>query len=178
VIAIDILHLVDRLETLIEQGRRLPFTSRVFVDEGLCLDIIDQMRISIPEEIRQAKRLEQERERIVAEAQEEGGKIIAKAREDAARLVAEHELRRQAQQRAERMLAEAERQALAIRQGADDYAADVLTHLAEELLAVQRTTANGLAALEQRRERHQGAGTARQVHKPSAEASPASADAL
>jgi vacuolar-type H+-ATPase subunit H len=149
--AIDILHLVDRLEQLIEQGRRIPFSSSVIVDEGICLDIIDQMRISIPDEIKQAKRIQQERESFVVEAQEEGARIIAKAREDAARLVAEHELRRQAQLRADRILAEAERQAEAICQGADDYAMDVLTRLSQELAAVQRTTANGLAALEQRR---------------------------
>lgn len=150
--AIDILHLVDRLEKLINQGRRFPFTSAVLVDEGTCLDIIDQMRISIPEEIKQAKRLQQERERVIAEAQQEGAEIIARAREDAARLVAEHEIRQQAQQRANRVLEEAERQAQSVRQGGDDYAQDVLIRLAEELVTVQRTIANGLAALEHRRE--------------------------
>lgn len=150
--AIDILHLVDRLEKLIEQGRHIPFTSAVLVDEGICLDIIDQMRISIPEEIKQAKRLQQEREAMIAGAQQEGAEIMARAREDAARLVAEHEIRQQAQQRANRILEEAGRQAQAVRQGGDDYAQDVLIRLAEELVTVQRTIANGLAALEQRRE--------------------------
>ena len=151
--AIDILHLVDRLEKLIEQGRHLPFTSAVLVDERACLDIIDQMRISIPEEIKQAKRLQQEREELIARAHQEGAEIIAKAQADAARLVVEHEIRRQAQERADRILQEAERQAQAIRQGGDDYAQDVLIRLAEELVTVQRTIANGLAALEQRRRR-------------------------
>lgn len=159
--AIDILHLVDRLETLVEQGRHIPIISRVIIDEGTFLDIIDQMRISIPEEIKQAKRAEQERDKVLAEAQVEGERITAKAREDAARLVAEHELRRQAQQRAERILEEAERQAQGIRQGGNDYAADVLIHLAEELVAVQRTVANGLAALEQRREEVEGTAASR-----------------
>ncbi len=150
--AIDILHLVDRLEALIEQGRRVPLTSKVIVDEGTLLDIIDQMRISLPEEIKQAKRVQQEREQAIAEAQEEGAMIIAKAREDAARLVADHELRRQAQARAERVLDEAQRQALVIAQGADDYAAEVLAKLGEELAAIQRTVANGVVALQRRRD--------------------------
>ncbi len=157
--AIDILRLVDRLEALIEKGRRIPFSSAVVVSETVFLDIIDQMRISLPEEIKQARRLQQEREKVIAEAQEEAARIISKAREDAARLVAEHELRRQAQEGAERILAEAERQARAIRQGADDYAREVLLRLSDELAAVQRTVANGLAALEQRRRPTQEHGT-------------------
>ena len=150
--AIDILHLVDRLEALIERGGRLPFSSKVLVDEGAFLDIIDQMRISLPEEIKQAKRLQQEREKILAEAQEERVRIIAQAREDAARLVAEHVLRAQAQEQASRILEEAQRQAMAIQQGADDYASEVLTKLHDQVLAIQRTIANGLASLEQRRQ--------------------------
>jgi vacuolar-type H+-ATPase subunit H len=149
--AIDILHLVDRLEALVEQGRRLPLTSAVVIDEGTFLDIIDQMRISIPEEIKQAKRIEQERERIIAEAHAEAARIISQGREDAARLVADHELRRQAQEQAERMLEEARRQAQAIRQGADDYAAEVLAKLSDEVAGLQRVITNGLVALGQRR---------------------------
>ncbi len=154
---IDILHLVDRLEALIEHGRHFPFMSSVLVNEGTCLDIIDQMRISLPEEIKEAKRLEQEREERVAEAHDEAARIISKAREDAARLLADHELRRQAQQQAERILEEAQRQSQAIRQGADDYAAQVLTQLAEEVAALQKTIGNGLASLEERRGKAQGA---------------------
>lgn len=172
--AIDILHLVDRLETLIEQGRRIPLTSAVIVDEGTFLDIIDQMRISIPEEIKQAKRLQQERENVIAEAQKEGAKIIAEAREDAARLVAEHELRRQAQVRAERILEEAERQAQVVRQGADDYAAGVLAKLGQELEALQRTIANGLVTLDQRRRGGQPASSPQRARPGGA---PAAAEA-
>ncbi len=150
--AIDILHLVDRLEELVEQGRRLPLTSAVVIDEGTFLDIVDQMRISIPEEIKQAKRIEQERDEIIARAHAEAARIISQGREDAARLVAEHELRRQAQEQAERMLEEARRQAQAIRQGADDYAAEVLAKLSEEVANLQRVITNGLVALGQRRQ--------------------------
>ncbi len=150
--AIDILHLVDRLEALIEQGRRLPLTSAVVVDEGTFLDIIDQMRISIPDEIKQAKRIQEERDEIIAQAHGEVARIIAAGREDAARLVAEHEVRRQAEAEAESLLEDARRQALAIRRGADDYAAEVLAKLSEQVAAVQRTITNGIVALGQRRE--------------------------
>ncbi len=168
--ATDILHLVDRLEALVEKARRLPLTSAVLVDEGAFLDIIDQMRISIPEEVKQAKRLQQEREQVIAEAQEEGARIIAKAREDAARLVADHELRRQAQARAERIIEEAQRQAQGVAQGADDYALDVLSRLSEELAGLSKTIANGLAILEERRAQSKGqqSGRRRAVGAPPA----------
>ena len=45
----DILHLVDRLEELFNESRSVPFTHSVFVDEDRMLDIIDQMRVSIPD---------------------------------------------------------------------------------------------------------------------------------
>ncbi len=152
VIAIDILHLVDRLEALIEQGRRLPLTSAVVVDEGLFLDILDQMRISVPEEIKQAKRVQEERDEIIAQAHGEVARIIAEGRENAARLVAEHEIRRQADEQAQRILDEAHRQAQAIRRGADDYAAEVLAKLSEEIAKLQKTITNGLVTLGQRRD--------------------------
>ena len=98
-----------------------------------------------------SKRILQERDKIVADAQEEGAQVIARARDEAARLVSDHELRRQAQARAERVLEEARRQAQVISQGADEYAVEVLTKLAEELVSLQRTIANGIGALERRR---------------------------
>jgi len=123
------------------------------IDEGRALDILDQMRMSIPEEIKQAQQEIEERDKAIALAQEEAAQIISRAREDAARLLSEHVLRAQAEQQAQRILDEAQRQALVIRQGADDYAAQVLVRLSEEISGLQRTIANGLAALQGRNAR-------------------------
>ena len=66
----DILHLIDRLEMLItEKSFRIPFTSNVIIQEDEFLDIIDQMRVSIPEEVKLAKRTEAERDRLLLQAQ-------------------------------------------------------------------------------------------------------------
>ena len=88
-IAIDILYLVERLETVINAGQRVPFTNKIVVDERECLDIVDQMRIVVPEEIKQARRLSQDRDRIVGQAQEEAERVIARAHEQADRLMDE-----------------------------------------------------------------------------------------
>ncbi len=67
----DILHLVDRLEETVRKSRRLPFSSIRLVDERRIGALVEQMRISVPEEVRRAQRVNQERERILAQAREE-----------------------------------------------------------------------------------------------------------
>ena len=67
----DILHLVDRLEELFNEARSLPFTRSVIVDEDRMLELIDQLRITIPEEVKKAQQLLAEKERILAQARDE-----------------------------------------------------------------------------------------------------------
>ena len=102
-ITIDILQMIDRLEELVNNGARLPLSSKVVIDENAFLNIIDQMRISIPQEIKQAKEIQLERDKYVAQAHEEARRILAQAREDAAKQLDEHQLRQQAQAQAEAM---------------------------------------------------------------------------
>jgi len=83
----DILHLVDRLEELFNESRSVPLTHSVIVDEERILDIIDQMRVSIPEEIKKAQQLLAQRDRIMAQAKEEADRTIALAREKSEQLV-------------------------------------------------------------------------------------------
>jgi hypothetical protein len=67
----DIQHLVDRLEDLIDEGRHIPFSKFTLIDEERALEIIDQMRISVPEQIEKASRLINQRDRLMAQANEE-----------------------------------------------------------------------------------------------------------
>ena len=60
----DILYLLDRLETVLTSGSRVPLTGKTVVDEHECLDIIDQLRVAVPEEVKQAKRVQGEREQL------------------------------------------------------------------------------------------------------------------
>ena len=73
----DILHLIDQLEALLNEGSHPPLVGkRVLLDEQRAWEIIDQMRVSIPEEVKKAKRINQERDRIIAQANEEGARIV------------------------------------------------------------------------------------------------------
>ena len=67
----DILQLIDRLEELFNESKTIPLTRSVMVDEDKMLDIIDQMRIAIPEEVKKAQQLISQRDRVLAQAQEE-----------------------------------------------------------------------------------------------------------
>ena len=62
----DIHTLIDKLEDLASQGRSVPLTRNVIVDEDRLLDIIDQMRVSIPDEINRGKQILAQRDRILA----------------------------------------------------------------------------------------------------------------
>src|SRR3990170_2709251 len=148
----DILHLIDRLEALLNEGRHLLLTKGVVVDEQRAWDIIDQMRIAIPEEVKKAKRVNQERDRIVAQAHEEASRIVELGREQAAGLTSEHELARQAETRANTIVERARRDAEAIKADADDYVMQVLTDLDINLTKTLSVVRNGLVKLQAERQ--------------------------
>lgn len=156
-IVIEIQLLLDRLEALLVESRQLPFLPGVLVDRDRCFDIINQMRISIPEEVKKAKRVQQERERMIAHANEEAERIIALARAEAAALVDERAIAEQAVQASESVLQEAEREASRVRSGADDYALTVLKELEDHLLQQLTTVRNGISTLDHGTQRRPGA---------------------
>jgi len=157
VVDIEIQHLVDRLEALLNESWLIPLTSNRIINEEEYLDIIDQMRITIPAGIKQAKRIQQERERIIAQAQEEAERIVTLAREQAANLTNEHELLKTAETKAEALLEQAQQQAEDIKAGADDYVIEVLSELEEQLMVFLTTVRNGLKAVQRERGIREGA---------------------
>ena len=151
-IAIDILHLVDRLEELMTEGKAIPFSARVLVDEERFLDMVDQMRVSVPEEIKKAKRIQQERERIIAQANEEAGRIVNLAKEEAGGLVENHEVVKAAEARAAIILERAHKETSQIRQEADSYVLEVLSQLEYQLDGLLTTVRNGLRRVQHSRQ--------------------------
>ncbi|MFZ4813400.1 MAG: hypothetical protein ACOYL5_02605 [Phototrophicaceae bacterium] len=129
----DIQHLVDRLEDLIDEGRHMPMSKYTLIDEERALEIIDQMRISIPEEIEKAARILAQRDRVLSQAHEEAARIEQQAREKSEQFIANNEQVLNAQNRAANVLAQAEQDAEAIRDEADDYALKVFGALRQKL---------------------------------------------
>ncbi len=140
----DIQHLVDRLEQTLNDSRRLPLTAYLLVNEDQVFNIVDQMRVSVPEEVKRANRIEAEKDRILAQANEEADRIRALARQEAEELVSRDSVIQSAQQRAENILERARRDADALRNDADAYVVEVLMKLEEDLLRSLSVVRNGL----------------------------------
>jgi hypothetical protein len=145
----DILHLVDRLEELLNQSRPLWFTRSVIVEEDRFLDIIDQMRVAIPDEVKKAQQIQAQRDRILAQAQEEANRTIAIAREKSDQLVERDAIVQTAQARAEQIHAQARSEAEKTRTEADQYVVDTLTRLEVELDRYLNQVRNGIRTLKQ-----------------------------
>ena len=102
----DILQLIDRLEELFNESKSIPLTRNVMVDEDRMLDIIDQMRIAIPEEVKKAQQLLGQRDRVLAQAQEEANRTLEIARQKADQLVGKDMVMQEGQRRADQVIAQ------------------------------------------------------------------------
>jgi len=144
----DILHLVDRLEELFNESRSIPFTHSVIVDEDRMLDIIDQMRVSIPEEIKKSQQVTAQRDRILAQAQEEANRTLSLAREKGESLLERDSIVQSAQARADQIIAEGRAEADQVRAEADEYVLETLTRLEMELDRFMTQVRNGIRTLQ------------------------------
>jgi hypothetical protein len=145
----DILHLIDRLEELFNESRAIPFTHNVVVDEEKMLDLIDQMRVAIPDEMKKAQQVITQRDKLLAQAQEEANRTLALAREKGEQLIERDSIVQNAQSyaedRATDIIAEAEQN----RVEADHYVVETLTNLELELERYLNQIRNGIRTLQE-----------------------------
>ena len=143
--------LLERLESQIATGTGVPRTRKVLVDKDAVLDLIDQLRVAVPEEVHAAKRINAEGERIIEKANEESARIAARAQEQAAYLIGERGLTETAEAEGRRMLDQAQRVADDVRLGADEYAAEILEGLESEVRKALAGIEKGIGVLDMRR---------------------------
>lgn len=143
----DIQHLVDRLEDLIDEGFHFPFSKRTLIDEERMLEIIDQMRISIPEEIEKAARVLAQRDRILAQANEEAARLVQMARERGDQMIDRESLVQLAKSKADKIIEAANAEADNITQDADQYVLDSLAELEKRLHRLLGEVRAGIQAL-------------------------------
>ena len=155
----DILQLIDRLEELFNESKTIPLTRNVMVDEDRMLDIIDQMRIAIPEEVKKAQQLLGQRDRVLAQAQEEANRTIEIARQKADQLVAKDMVVIEAQRRADQILAQARAEGENVRADADDYVIESLHQLEAELERNLNQVRNGIRTVEEEQARRAPSST-------------------
>jgi cell division septum initiation protein DivIVA len=144
----DILHLVDRLEELFNESRPIWLTHSVIVDEDRMLDLIDQMRVAIPEEIKKAQQIITQRDRILAQAKEEANRTIALAREKADKRLEDNEIIEAAKMRAKEIVDNAYSEASVTQREADKYVLETLTNLEIHMDRLLNQVRNGIKTLQ------------------------------
>ena len=162
----DILQLIDRLEELFNESKAIPLTHNVMVDEDKMLELIDQMRIAIPEEVKKAQQVLSQRDRVMAQATEEANRTIALAREKADQMAHKDNIMMEAQRRAEQIVSQARADAEATRVDADNYVLDSLSHLQEEMERLINQVRNGIHTIEDEQMRKASSGPSAPVKEP------------
>jgi vacuolar-type H+-ATPase subunit H len=169
---LDILHLIDRLEELTGEARRLPVGGGAMVSKQRLLDLVDRMRVAVPREVYDARELLEKREELLTAAHEEASRLLAEAQEEVERRLQETEVVKAAEVRAKEMVAEGDKRARELvreaeeqararldeaqetsreqMREADVYALQTLGKLEQELEEFLDTVRKGVEALEQR----------------------------
>lgn len=144
----DILHLVDRLEELFNNSRPIWLTKNVIINEDKILDIIDQMRVTIPEEMKKAQQVLAQRDRILAQAQEEANRTLALAREKSEHLMERDSIAQSARVQANEIISKANADAERSRRDADKYTIESLMRIEYELERMLNQARNGILTLQ------------------------------
>ncbi len=145
-----IVDLLDRLEEAVESARRVPLLNRVLADRYEILEILDQVRIALPDEVKQAEAVLTEKDRLLAEAAAEAERLRASAKDHLMSLVSQDEVVKAAEAEAARILEEAKALANEIRRGADEYAAQTLLRMEENLQRTLKVVRRGAEELKKK----------------------------
>ena len=154
----EILDLIDKLEAMATHAKRMPITGRAMIDADRLVELIDQMRLTVPRNIQEAQEVLDRREQIVNQTMLDARRIRATAETDARALVEESELVKTAKVRGEEILVDAahraerivslgEAEGRRIQAGSDQYAQDSLAKLEEQVLSVLNTIHAGQRVL-------------------------------
>lgn len=118
------------------------------VDEDEIMDLIDQLRFNLPEEIKQANWTVQEQQRLIAEAHAESARIMSRANERSEAAVTEHEIVRRAERQSQQTLRDSQARADQIIREAEEYALEQLQQLEAHLGRTLATVKRGVEALQ------------------------------
>jgi len=130
----ELLELLEQIEEIIENGMNIPLSGgKCLVDRETLLELVQEIRLKLPDDLKTAKRITEEKQRVLAEAQQEAENIIKNAESRIAALVDENEITKKAYEQAEVIISNAKKNAREIRLGTREYADGVLSKV-EEIL--------------------------------------------
>lgn len=129
----EVLEIIDMLEDVVEKSMAIPFFGRAIVDREELLDLLQEIRLNLPDDLKQAKWVKEERQRILSEAQKEASSIMKNAEEQIVSMIDEHEITKKAYEQANEIIAAAQNNARELRLGTKQYADDVMANLEERV---------------------------------------------
>ncbi|MBE0466120.1 MAG: ATPase [Candidatus Desulforudis sp.] len=143
----ELLSILNDLEEFVQNSPRVPMTKKLLIDEEKILDFLDRARTILPEEVRKAKWLVQEREKVMSESRQEAHRLLEEAQKEVEKKVEESEVVRQAREMAEEIVRKAEQVSREMRLGARDYADNVMAKLDGRLEQIAKEIEAGRAEL-------------------------------
>ncbi len=158
-VKMPIQELIDKLENIIAQGSRVPLVDKVMVSMADVLEVLDELRLAVPEEVKEARRILKERDHLLSEAQQESSRLLADSQAALDSRIRDSEMVKLAEERAREVMKKAQAEAHAIleeaeghlhaaKAGADQYALEVLRKLDTQLAGFQNAIRRGIDVLE------------------------------
>lgn len=149
----EILEVIDTLEDIIEKGLNIPLAGKCLLDKDELLDLIQEVRLKLPDDLKQAKWVKDERQRILLEAQKEANDIIKSTEDKIISMISENEITKRAKEQAEEIITNANKRAKEIKQGTRQYADDVLADMEKIMEQTITTLRNNRIAMHEKEKR-------------------------
>lgn len=144
--------LLDEIEEIVAGGSSIPFASKVMVDKNELLELIREIRVKLPEELKQAEWIKEERQRILAEAQSDADTMVKEVQVHIEEMVDHNDIVKKAHDRAEEIISKAQKNAKEIRIGANEYADDIIKSVENNLVQVGERIRETIKVLNSNRE--------------------------
>ena len=129
----DIMEIIDMMEETIDKASAVPLTGKVMLDKEELLDYIQEIRLLYPDELKEAKWVKEERQRILSEAESRAEAIRKSAEETQMQLIDEHEITKRAYDQANELVNNATAKAMDIKTDTDQYVDDILNDVEHRL---------------------------------------------
>ena len=138
----EIFTLLEALEDILERSKNLPFSDRVLVERSEMLDLIKEIRLKLPDELKQAKWIKEERERIISEANKDADDIVKEAEKRIISMIDEHEITKKAYEKKDEIVAEANEKYRIMDRETKAYADGILENVQNQVKSLQETLAH------------------------------------
>lgn len=144
----ELYDIIDSLETCISQGSKVPLIQKVMIQDTAFYTLIDELRAAIPEELKAARRILQEKDRLLAQARVDAAKILEEARKEADKMLGNELLHRQVEEQIATLEAEAEANTQQLKYDADLYVSQILHGLQEQLNEIETDLSRTILGIE------------------------------